>query len=142
MDNKCIGKAPVPIFRERDGAGPGVDFNAPPPNGTGERAQWPLSAAAKGYGLSSATSLFIATNICESIVWKAFSPTPVNTGRGPEFEGPVVSLFHLLFTWNNKCRAVLTTVDAFRLSFKLEEPSRLEEVLTARIVAQGTGHHC
>ena len=56
----------------------------------------------KGYGLGSGISLFLATNICESIVWKAFSPTTVNTGRGPEFEGAVVSLFHLLFTWNDK----------------------------------------
>ena len=39
----------------------------------------------KGYGLGSGISLFIATNICESIVWKAFSPTTINTGRGPEF---------------------------------------------------------
>ncbi|KAI0055357.1 SecY protein [Artomyces pyxidatus] len=60
----------------------------------------------KGYGLGSGISLFIATNICESIVWKAFSPTTVNTGRGPEFEGAVVSLFHLLFTWNDKGRAL------------------------------------
>ena len=28
----------------------------------------------KGYGLGSGISLFIATNICESIIWKAFSP--------------------------------------------------------------------
>jgi len=27
----------------------------------------------KGYGLGSGISLFIATNICESIIWKAFS---------------------------------------------------------------------
>ncbi|EJD01955.1 SecY protein [Fomitiporia mediterranea MF3/22] len=60
----------------------------------------------KGYGLGSGISLFIATNICESIVWKAFSPTTVNTGRGPEFEGAVVALFHLLFTWNDKGRAL------------------------------------
>ena len=60
----------------------------------------------KGYGLGSGISLFIATNICESIVWKAFSPTTVNTGRGPEFEGAVVSLFHLVFTWNDKGRAL------------------------------------
>ena len=60
----------------------------------------------KGYGLGSGISLFIATNICESIVWKAFSPTTVNTGRGPEFEGAIVSLFHLLFTWNDKGRAL------------------------------------
>ncbi|PWZ02149.1 putative endoplasmic reticulum insertion protein SEC61 [Testicularia cyperi] len=60
----------------------------------------------KGYGLGSGISLFIATNICESIVWKAFSPTTVNTGRGPEFEGAFVALFHLLFTWNDKSRAL------------------------------------
>lgn len=60
----------------------------------------------KGYGLGSGVSLFIATNICESIVWKAFSPTTINTGRGPEFEGAIVALFHLLFTWNDKSRAL------------------------------------
>ncbi|KAF7426461.1 translocon subunit [Pleurotus ostreatus] len=60
----------------------------------------------KGYGLGSGISLFIATNICESIVWKAFSPTTVNTGRGPEFEGAVVALVHLLFSWNDKGRAL------------------------------------
>lgn len=51
-----------------------------------------------GYGLGSAISLFIATNVCENIMWKAFSPTTVNTGRGPEFEGAIIALFHLLAT--------------------------------------------
>jgi protein transport protein SEC61 subunit alpha len=60
----------------------------------------------KGYGLGSGINLFIATNICESIVWKAFSPTTINTGRGPEFEGALVALFHSLFTWNDKSRAL------------------------------------
>jgi protein transport protein SEC61 subunit alpha len=60
----------------------------------------------KGYGLGSGISLFIATNICESIIWKAFSPTTVNTGRGPEFEGALIALVHLLFTWNDKSRAL------------------------------------
>jgi protein transport protein SEC61 subunit alpha len=36
----------------------------------------------KGYGLGSGISLFIATNICETIMWKAFSPATVNTGKG------------------------------------------------------------
>jgi protein transport protein SEC61 subunit alpha len=36
----------------------------------------------KGYGLGSGISLFIATNVCETIIWKAFSPTTYNTGRG------------------------------------------------------------
>ncbi|KAF1989674.1 protein transport protein SEC61 alpha subunit [Aulographum hederae CBS 113979] len=56
----------------------------------------------KGYGLGSGISLFIATNICESIVWKAFSPTTINTGRGPEFEGAIIALIHLTMTWPNK----------------------------------------
>lgn len=60
----------------------------------------------KGYGLGSGISLFIATNICENIIWKAFSPNTVNTGRGPEFEGAIIALFHLLFTWNNKSAAL------------------------------------
>ena len=60
----------------------------------------------KGYGLGSGISLFIATNICESIIWRAFSPTTINTGRGPEFEGAVIALFHLLITWPDKQRAL------------------------------------
>ncbi|KAK5002699.1 translocon subunit, partial [Elasticomyces elasticus] len=56
----------------------------------------------KGYGLGSGISLFIATNICESIVWKAFSPTTINTGRGPQFEGAIIALFHLLITRPDK----------------------------------------
>ena len=60
----------------------------------------------KGYGLGSGISLFIATNICQSIMWKAFSPISINTGRGPEYEGAVVALFHLLLTWPNKQRAL------------------------------------
>jgi len=60
----------------------------------------------KGYGLGSGISLFIATNICETIVWKAFSPTTINTGRGTEFEGAIIALFHLLITRQDKVRAL------------------------------------
>lgn len=60
----------------------------------------------KGYGLGSGISLFIATNICESIIWKAFSPTTINTGRGTEFEGALIALVHLLITKQNKFRAL------------------------------------
>jgi hypothetical protein len=49
----------------------------------------------KGYGLGSGISLFIATNVCEQIVWKAFSPTTINTGRGPEFEGAILALVRI-----------------------------------------------
>lgn len=60
----------------------------------------------KGYGLGSGISLFIATNICETIIWKAFSPATINTGRGTEFEGAIIALFHLLATRNDKVRAL------------------------------------
>eukprot|EP00361_Fabrea_salina_P003561 CAMPEP_0202426530 /NCGR_PEP_ID=MMETSP1345-20130828/877_1 /ASSEMBLY_ACC=CAM_ASM_000843 /TAXON_ID=342563 /ORGANISM="Fabrea Fabrea salina" /LENGTH=404 /DNA_ID=CAMNT_0049036971 /DNA_START=155 /DNA_END=1369 /DNA_ORIENTATION=+ len=60
----------------------------------------------KGYGLGSGISLFIATNICESIVWRAFSPTTITTARGTEFEGAIIALFHLLITRSNKIQAL------------------------------------
>merc|ERR1719188_1931271 len=60
----------------------------------------------KGYGFGSGTSLFIATNICESIVWKAFSPQTINRGRGAEFEGALVALFHLTLTRGDKVKAI------------------------------------
>lgn len=36
----------------------------------------------KGYGLGSGISLFVSTNICETILWKSFSPSTYNTGKG------------------------------------------------------------
>jgi protein transport protein SEC61 subunit alpha len=60
----------------------------------------------KGYGLGSGISLFIATNICETIVWKAFSPATINTGNGQEFEGAIIAMFHQLFTRSDKIRAL------------------------------------
>merc|ERR1719456_1588561 len=56
--------------------------------------------------MGSGISLFIATNICENIVWKALSPTTVNAGRGVEFEGAVVALFHLLVSKSDKVMAL------------------------------------
>ncbi|PPQ80856.1 LOW QUALITY PROTEIN: hypothetical protein CVT25_001870 [Psilocybe cyanescens] len=45
-------------------------------------------------------------NTCESIVWNAFSPTTMSIGRGSEFEGALVALFHLLFMWQDKGQAL------------------------------------
>eukprot|EP00928_Gymnodinium_smaydae_P020624 TRINITY_DN17975_c0_g2_i1.p1 TRINITY_DN17975_c0_g2~~TRINITY_DN17975_c0_g2_i1.p1 ORF type:complete len:477 (-),score=97.34 TRINITY_DN17975_c0_g2_i1:92-1522(-) len=64
----------------------------------------------KGYGLGSGISLFIATNICETIVWKAYSPTTINTGKGTEFEGAVVALFHVLISRTDKMMALSEAV--------------------------------
>eukprot|EP00727_Mastigamoeba_balamuthi_P009017 m51a1_g4738 putative protein transporter sec61 subunit alpha isoform 2 (480) ;mRNA; f:368547-370743 len=60
----------------------------------------------KGYGLGSGISLFIATNVCESIVWRALSPATVTTAKGTEFEGALIALFHMLITRNDKIRAL------------------------------------
>jgi len=60
----------------------------------------------KGYGIGSGISLFIATNICETVVWKSLSPTTVNVGRGPEFEGAIVAFGHYLLTQDNKFKAL------------------------------------
>ena len=56
--------------------------------------------------MGSGISLFIATNISENIIWKSFSPTTINTGRGPEFEGAIVALFHFLVTSPNKIQGL------------------------------------
>ncbi|KAJ2655808.1 translocon subunit [Coemansia sp. RSA 1200] len=60
----------------------------------------------KGYGLGSGINLFIATNICEDIVWKSLSPLTINSGKGPEFEGAIIAVFHLLFARSNKFKAI------------------------------------
>lgn len=60
----------------------------------------------KGYGLGSGISLFIATNICENIIWKAFSPYTITGPQGPQFEGAVIALFQLLVQRGNKVRAL------------------------------------
>lgn len=56
--------------------------------------------------MGSGISLFIATNICENIVWQCFSPNTYNFGRGTEFEGCVIGLIHLLITRSDKGRAL------------------------------------
>jgi protein transport protein SEC61 subunit alpha len=60
----------------------------------------------RGWGLGSGISLFIATNTCEQIVWKALSPTTINTGRGAEFEGALIALVHLQLTRGDKWKAL------------------------------------
>jgi protein transport protein SEC61 subunit alpha len=60
----------------------------------------------KGYGLGSGISLFIATNICENILWRSFSPITIRTEQGTEFEGAIIALFHFLLTKSNKLYAI------------------------------------
>ncbi|KAG0441184.1 Protein transport protein Sec61 subunit alpha [Dictyocoela muelleri] len=55
-----------------------------------------------GYGLGSGINLFIATNVCETIIWRSLSPKAFKTARGVEFEGCLVALLHTLITRKNK----------------------------------------
>lgn len=61
----------------------------------------------KGYGIGSGISLFIAVNICETIIWKSFSPFTITNDSGAvEYEGAIVSAIHLLVTRPNKLSAL------------------------------------
>eukprot|EP00769_Ergobibamus_cyprinoides_P004487 gnl/Ergobibamus_cyprinoides/679.p2 GENE.gnl/Ergobibamus_cyprinoides/679~~gnl/Ergobibamus_cyprinoides/679.p2 ORF type:complete len:426 (+),score=212.63 gnl/Ergobibamus_cyprinoides/679:144-1421(+) len=60
----------------------------------------------KGWGIGSGISLFIATNVCEKIVWSALSFTSVNVGNGKQFEGCLIALVHLLITREDKLAAL------------------------------------
>ena len=59
-----------------------------------------------GWGLGSAISLFISTNICESIMWKALSPYTFNQGAVPQFEGALINTFQLLLSRGDKTKAL------------------------------------
>lgn len=71
----------------------------------------------KGYGLGSGISLFIATNICENIVWKALSPVTIKSDHGTQFEGALISLFHLVATKSNKYDAL------YQAMFRMDAPN-------------------
>ena len=59
-----------------------------------------------GYGLESGISLFVASHVSKTIVWKAFSPIIINTRRGTEFEGAFLVFFHLIFLLRNQFQAL------------------------------------
>ncbi|CAK4079424.1 unnamed protein product [Aphanomyces euteiches] len=60
----------------------------------------------KGYGFGSGVSLFIATNVCQNIVWDTVAPVSITTGRGTEYRGAVVAFFHVLIARENKLNAL------------------------------------
>lgn len=61
----------------------------------------------KGWGVgNSGISLFIAINVCESILWKSFSPMVIKTDYGSEYEGSIISLFYSLITSDDRLRAL------------------------------------
>ncbi|KAK2704642.1 protein transport protein Sec61 subunit alpha-like 1 [Artemia franciscana] len=83
----------------------------------------------KGYGLGSGISLFIAANVCETIIWKSLSLITVDVGRGKEYEGAVTALFHLLGTRQDK---VLALYEAF---YRQNLPNLLNLMATVLVFA-------
>ncbi|KAG9390296.1 SecY/SEC61-alpha family [Carpediemonas membranifera] len=83
----------------------------------------------KGYGMGSGSSLFIACNVCESIVWKSFSITTIDIGRGIEFEGAVIAFFHYLITRPNKLEALRIAM------FRSNLPNMMNLIATVAIFA-------
>lgn len=82
----------------------------------------------KGYGMGSGISLFIAVNICETIVWKAFSPfTITNEAGNTEYEGAIIATFHLLLTRPNK-------IAALQKAFYRQSSANLFNLITTFIV--------
>lgn len=81
----------------------------------------------KGYGLGNGVNLFVAANVCENIIWKAFSPKVFFTGRGIEFEGSVIAFFHLLFVRKNKFEAL------YEIFFRQNLPNMFSFVSTILI---------
>jgi len=60
----------------------------------------------KGYGLGSGINLFIAANICETVLWKMFSPATIQTPHGGQFEGAVLSFLYQLIFSSHKMLAI------------------------------------
>jgi len=77
------------------------------------------------YGHGSATSMFIACSHAERIVWDMFSPTTINMGTGPQFEGAVINLVHQLVTQGDKLQALRQAFYRERLTNLMQISSTL-----------------
>lgn len=85
----------------------------------------------KGYGLGSGINIFVAANVCQNIFWKSLAFTKVATFRGTEYEGAVISLFHLIMSRTDKARALK---DAFYRTDLTNVMSVLATLLTFGLV--------
>lgn len=80
-------------------------------------------ALTSGYGIVSGISLFIATNVCEELLWKSFSPLKNND----EYEGVIIAFFQTLFKEKS-------LIKALRYSFFRDSFSNLTGLLSTIIV--------
>ena len=97
-----------------------------------------LDKVLDSYGMCPVFTLFMASNTCKSFLWLAFSPVTIDIGRGPEFEGSVLCLIHLLLSWRNKAQA------AYESLLRQNQPNLVTLgsslfVLVAIIYLQGQG---
>lgn len=60
----------------------------------------------KGYGLGSGINLFVAANVSQNIFWKMLAFSSASTIRGDEYEGALISFFHLIMSRSDKARAI------------------------------------
>jgi protein transport protein SEC61 subunit alpha len=65
-----------------------------------------LDEVLDSYRMCPVFTLFMASNTCKSFLWLVFSPVTIDIGRGPEFEGSLLCLTHLLLSWRSKFQAV------------------------------------
>ncbi len=82
----------------------------------------------KGYGLGSGISIFIAVNICETIIWRCFSPFTITNETGAvEYEGAIIATIHMLLTKPNK-------ISALQKAFYRTSSANLLNLITTVIV--------
>lgn len=82
----------------------------------------------KGYGLGSGISIFIAVNICETIIWRCFSPFTISNETGAvEYEGAIIATIHMLLTKTNK-------IGALQKAFYRTSSANLLNIITTVIV--------
>ena len=85
----------------------------------------------KGYGIgNSGTSLFIAINMAETVLWSCFSPISYKSadgGFGEQYEGSIIELFYGLIFRSNRLGAVQN-------AFFRNELSNISSVLATVLV--------
>lgn len=60
----------------------------------------------KGFGIGSAMNMFIATHVCQNIVWSTLSFSSFKTQYKSEYYGSFIALIHELLSNENKLSAL------------------------------------
>jgi len=66
----------------------------------------------KGYGFGSGLNLFIATNVCETIIWQTFSPKMTETIQGFQFEGSFIQYLAALAVGHGGANRIAALINA------------------------------